>query len=524
MIDGGSTKAGAARIDLAATPDFDLGRLRIRPARRQVTTDGADSRDLEPRVMKVLIALAQARPEVVSRDTLIDLCWDGRIVSDDSINRCILALRNLARQIDPPPFSIETFPRIGYGLVEHLPAGETHFSADRTSRIDRRRAVVAVAAGGLLAAAGGGYWLTRKAPVGTRDPAAADWYRKGVETREQGLFELFPQVQAHFRQAVQADPGFADGWSALALAYAGPVMYATGNDQVALSERARSAAKRALELDPDSLEARAALAFIPSQYRRWAAAQAELRRLLDEGPGSIYLEWVLRARLDFSLGECGRCREALALSRSAQALKPFHPGSWANLIYALWAAGELEEADRESERAVERWPAHAGLWLTRLAFLTYSGRPGEAVAFAARESRPPFVELEDVITRRLASARALATGDGTDVEKAVALHLDRIKTAPEDMMAATRFFSALGRIDTVFEICEAYFFNGGPFAIADRPPAGPLTRFEVIDLFWPPMAPVWHDPRFDRLTERIGLAAYWRTTGSGPDYRRSRAG
>jgi hypothetical protein len=209
------------------------------------------------------------------------------------------------------------------------------------------------------------------------------------------------------------------------------------------------------------------------------------------------------------------------MSRSAEALKPYHPGSWANLIYSLWAAGELEEADAQSERAVARWPAHAGLWLTRLALLTYSGRPAAAVAFAENDARPPFVELDGVITRRLASAKALATGARADVQRAVRLHLDRMATHEDDMMAATRFFAALGRIDTVFEICEAYFFNRGSLAIADRPLPGPLTRFDVIDLFWPPMAPVWRDRRFDGLTERIGLARYWKETGATPDYRRS---
>ena len=111
----------ASRIDLASTPDFDLGGLRVRPARRQVCRDG-DCRDLEPRVMQVLVALASARPELVSRDRLIEQCWDGRIVGDDSINRCILALRHLARETEPPAFTIETVPRVGYYLVEHQPA------------------------------------------------------------------------------------------------------------------------------------------------------------------------------------------------------------------------------------------------------------------------------------------------------------------------------------------------------------------------------------------------------------------
>lgn len=68
--------------------------------------------------MQVLVALATARPKVVSRNQLIDSCWNGRVVSSASINRCILALRKLAKQIDPEPFEIGTVPRVGYSLVE----------------------------------------------------------------------------------------------------------------------------------------------------------------------------------------------------------------------------------------------------------------------------------------------------------------------------------------------------------------------------------------------------------------------
>src|SRR4051812_42859729 len=108
----------ASRIDLSATDDFDLGALRVSPAHREVQMNG-ERRELEPRVAQVLVALALARPAVVSRDRLIEQCWDGRIVGDDSIRRCIVALRHLAKEFSPPPFEITTVARVGYTLVEH---------------------------------------------------------------------------------------------------------------------------------------------------------------------------------------------------------------------------------------------------------------------------------------------------------------------------------------------------------------------------------------------------------------------
>lgn len=131
MMGDNEIVARESRIDLAATPDFDLGGLQVRPALRQLVKDGVPN-EVEPRVMKVLVALANARPQVVSRDRLIDLCWDGRIVSDDALNRCILALRKLVQQVAPDAFEIVTVPRVGYFLEDHGVGGASPFRAART--------------------------------------------------------------------------------------------------------------------------------------------------------------------------------------------------------------------------------------------------------------------------------------------------------------------------------------------------------------------------------------------------------
>jgi TolB-like protein/DNA-binding winged helix-turn-helix (wHTH) protein/tetratricopeptide (TPR) repeat protein len=106
------------RVELANEPEFVLGGMTIKPAERLVCVNG-DRRELQPRVMQVLVALANARPHVVSREMLAELCWDGRIVTDDALNRCILVLRHLAQGLSPQPFEIQTVPRVGHKLVEY---------------------------------------------------------------------------------------------------------------------------------------------------------------------------------------------------------------------------------------------------------------------------------------------------------------------------------------------------------------------------------------------------------------------
>lgn len=101
------------KVDLAKEADFLLGGILVRPATRQVESAGAPE-TLEPRIMQVLVALARRRGEVVSRDELIATCWEGRIVGDDALNRCIARIRKLGEA--KADFRLETIPRVGYRL------------------------------------------------------------------------------------------------------------------------------------------------------------------------------------------------------------------------------------------------------------------------------------------------------------------------------------------------------------------------------------------------------------------------
>src|SRR5262245_22173285 len=103
------------RVVLAREPAFTLGVLRVDPPTRQVEADG-HSETLEPRVMQVLVALACADGVIVTRDELIERCWEGRIVGEDSINRSLSRIRQLAAGIGGGSFGVETITKVGYRL------------------------------------------------------------------------------------------------------------------------------------------------------------------------------------------------------------------------------------------------------------------------------------------------------------------------------------------------------------------------------------------------------------------------
>lgn len=132
-----------ARIDLAHEPEFWLGAVQVRPARREIAGE-AGQVTLEPRVMRVLVALARAKREILSRDDLIESCWDGVIVGEDAINRCIGRLRKAA-DASGGAFVIETVPRVGYRLKcpdVSAPRAEPHAgAARRAASLVPRRAI-----------------------------------------------------------------------------------------------------------------------------------------------------------------------------------------------------------------------------------------------------------------------------------------------------------------------------------------------------------------------------------------------
>lgn len=130
---------------------FRVGRATVDPLSRDVAWPDGEER-LQPQTLKVLVTLASRSGEVVTRDELVQLCWDGRIIGEDVINRSISLLRHLADRVGG--FTIETIPRTGYRLIEReLP----------TSTIAKHRWIAASAAVILgLAGFAGWTWVDRQ--------------------------------------------------------------------------------------------------------------------------------------------------------------------------------------------------------------------------------------------------------------------------------------------------------------------------------------------------------------------------
>src|SRR6185503_5016436 len=124
-------------VRLSAERDFTLGDLEIHPSVSEAIRGGR-TQHVEPRVMQVLVALAGAGGAVVSREELVRRCWDGRLVGEAAINRCMSRLRALADRGDGTrSFQAETIARVGYRLQaasSTAPLPDVAPAAPRTKR------------------------------------------------------------------------------------------------------------------------------------------------------------------------------------------------------------------------------------------------------------------------------------------------------------------------------------------------------------------------------------------------------
>ena len=98
---------------------FRISAWRIVPQLITVSRIGSIVR-LEPKVMEVLVCLAQHAGEPVSRDKLLQTVWPATFVSDDVLTRSISELRRVFEDDARESRIIQTIPKRGYRLVAQV--------------------------------------------------------------------------------------------------------------------------------------------------------------------------------------------------------------------------------------------------------------------------------------------------------------------------------------------------------------------------------------------------------------------
>lgn len=104
------------RLDPDLQKGFKLGAYHVLPLQGEITGPNGGVH-VEPKVLEVLVCLAETPGQVVERETIAQRVWGKVIVGDESITRCISALRQVFHDEPKRPQFIQTLSKRGYRLL-----------------------------------------------------------------------------------------------------------------------------------------------------------------------------------------------------------------------------------------------------------------------------------------------------------------------------------------------------------------------------------------------------------------------
>ncbi len=197
----------------------------------------------------------------------------------------------------------------------------------------------------------------RLARPGTLSNSAFEAYLQGRSLVGQPTRVSLTRAAAFFEEAVRLDPEYADAWAGAASAYKRMPVVADGAPAEWFG-KARTAATRALEIDPEHPEAHSVLGTVAFWYD-WDYPRAEqlLRQAIALQPSSPDAQLFL-AHL---LSNIGRFDEALVEIRRARALDPAWPVSRSLEGQILFMARRYEAALAHLDAVIDVtrfWNAH----------------------------------------------------------------------------------------------------------------------------------------------------------------------
>lgn len=311
-------------------------------------------------------------------------------------------------------------------------------------------------------------------------------------------------------EAIERDPEFGRAQALLANVLSAPPGHGPDGSPTEAAARAREAAERALELDPDLHDAHAGLARALMWQRVWEEAERHYRRAIELGPRDpavrAWYAWLLAAR--------GRMDEALAEAHAGIKLDPFLPETRAAYAAMLLFNRRPEPAAAEYRRLEELRPDGAGGGLGRAIALSEAGRTEEALGAADRALR---LDPRGVRARSTRAVVAVAAGDEESARRTLGELKGGTASPPGDASGsgtpvsrpiAERAFwvagihAALAEPDSAFAwLLRVEDLDGGA-----RPARGwddvtiarlrGLGRFDLIR----------SDPRYAALLSRLGVA------------------
>jgi TolB-like protein/DNA-binding winged helix-turn-helix (wHTH) protein/Tfp pilus assembly protein PilF len=189
-------------------------------------------------------------------------------------------------------------------------------------------------------------------------PEAYEAYLKGRYYWNKRTGESMQKAEQYFEQAIDKDPTYAAAYSGLADCNSGLTWHGFKSPAEALP-KAYAAARKAIEINPESAEAHASLGLAMSHRWDWTGAEAEYRRALHLDPQYANAHHWYGDYLSIR----GRHGEALAEAKHALELDPLNLmiSTWVGLRYYM--ARDYSRAIDQNRNSVELDPNFAAAHL-----------------------------------------------------------------------------------------------------------------------------------------------------------------
>jgi TolB-like protein/tetratricopeptide (TPR) repeat protein len=287
----------------------------------------------------------------------------------------------------------------------------------------------------------------------------------------------------YFDRAIRLDPTFAPAYVGLARTYDDLGTVSVGAPPEEMRPKAASAARKALALDPDLVEAHVLLANVLQEQFHWAEAEAEYRRALQLSPNDADAH----AGLAFWLLSQGRTDEAMTWEQRGRELDPLSI-SGANLAWILFQSHRYDQAIHELHSALAVDPDETTA-LSYLGFaLVANNQPADAIpvlekAISISNGSPAAI---GVLIRAYAHA-----GRRGDALRLLAELQKRKKAGYVPAGAFVNAYLGLGETDQAFAWLEQAY----------KEQSNILQFLKVHPYF----DPIRADPRFVDLVRRVGL-------------------
>ena len=277
-----------------------------------------------------------------------------------------------------------------------------------------------------------------------------DKYLLGLHELGQGTRESENKAIQYFQEGIAKDPKDARLYAALAEAYDAVTTYYSSPAEV--MPRAKEAALRAVELDPNLGSAHVRLGYVRLFFDwDWPAAEREYRRALEINPS------LPEAQLGYAnyLATLGHFDEAISRVRQAYLFDPLALESRNEALWIYYFSGRMPETVEQCKKTIELEPA-AGLPYAMLA-MAYAQMGQRTETLQAAKNAIRLANSPSVITT---TASALAhVGQGSEAKQLLSKALEQAKERYVCRFLVADAYVELGDTEKALESLEQGFLQ-----------------------------------------------------------------